>query len=149
MAGMDVIKVKKISSEAEFAKAYSIRLRVFVREQGVPKEIELDEEDKTATHFLAALDGRPVGTARLIIKRGEARIGRMAVLKSCRSKGVGKELLKSAVRLARQRGVRKIFLHAQVQVIGFYEKMGFRSVGPAFTEAGIRHRKMVLAQPPA
>jgi predicted GNAT family N-acyltransferase len=141
---MTGIKVRKISSRAEFAKAYAIRVRVFVREQGVPKEIELDDEDKTAAHFLAAIDGRPVGTARLIIKRGQARIGRMAVLKSCRGRGVGAELLKSAIRLARRRRIRRIFLHAQVQVIGFYDKMGFRCVGPVFKEAGIRHRKMVL-----
>lgn len=139
------VRVKKIASRAELAKAYSIRIRVFVKEQGVPAEIELDKEDNMAIHFLATLGGRSVGTARLVIKRRQAKIGRMAVLKSCRGKGIGRELLKSAVRLARRRRIQKIFLHAQIQVIGFYEKMGFRSVGPVFREAGILHRKMVLA----
>jgi len=138
------VRVKKIASGAELVKAYSIRVRVFVKEQGVPREMELDEEDKTAIHFLATLDARPVGTARMIIKRGQAKIGRMAVLKSCRGKGIGQELLKSAVRLARRRRIRRIFLHAQIQVVGFYEKIGFRAVGPIFREAGIRHRKMIL-----
>jgi predicted GNAT family N-acyltransferase len=115
-----------------------------VREQGVPREIELDRDDKRAAHFLAYLHGRVAGTARLVIKGGEAKIGRMAVVKSYRGKGIGKELLKSVVRLARRRRAKKIFLHAQVPVIGFYEKREFCCVGPVFVEAGIPHREMVL-----
>lgn len=141
MAGLTV---RKISSREELKKAFSIRLRVFVGEQGVPREIELDDDDKRAAHFLAYLDGRVVGTARLVIKGGEAKIGRMAVLKSYRGQGAGNELLKRAVRLAHRRRVKKIFLHAQVPVIGFYEKRGFRCVGRVFMEAGIPHCKMVL-----
>lgn len=137
-------KVKKIVSREELKTAFSIRLRVFVREQGVPKEIELDEDDKKATHFLADVHGKAVGTARLVVQRGQAKIGRMAVLKSYRGRGVGKELLTRAVGLARKNGAKVIFLHAQVPVIGFYEKMGFHCVGRVFVEAGIPHRKMVL-----
>jgi predicted GNAT family N-acyltransferase len=68
----------------------------------------------------------------------------MAVLKSYRRKGLGKRLLKRAVQKARQSGAKKIYLHAQVAVIGFYENLNFRCVGPVFDEAGIPHRKMVL-----
>ncbi|MGH7832656.1 MAG: GNAT family N-acetyltransferase [Candidatus Binatia bacterium] len=125
-------------------KAFSIRLRVFVREQGVPEDIELDRDDETATHFLAVVGANAVGTARVVMRNGSAKIGRMAVLKSYRRKGVGAELLKKAVRLARRRKAKRIFLNAQVPVIGFYEKMGFRCVGRVFDEAGIPHRKMVL-----
>ncbi len=133
-------------SRGELEKAYSIRLRVFVREQGVPREIELDEDDQLAMHLVAELGGKIVGTARLVIKGGRAKIGRMAVLRGYRRRGVGKKLLKRVVTLARKRGAKVIFLHAQVPVIPFYEKMGFRCVGPGFEEAGIPHRKMVLSQ---
>jgi predicted GNAT family N-acyltransferase len=80
------------------------------------------------------------------MRRGNAKIGRMAVLKSYRLQGVGAKLLRRAVATAKKIGARKIYLHAQVAVIGFYEKLGFRSVGPVFDEAGIAHRKMVLGK---
>ena len=139
-------RVEEVVSEKELKRVFSIRLRVFVREQGVPEEIELDKDDQRATHFLATVRGRAVGTARLVIKDGRAKIGRMAVLKSYRGKGVGKALLKRAIESARKSKAKVIYLHAQVPVIGFYEKMGFHSVGRLFREAGIPHRKMVFVR---
>jgi predicted GNAT family N-acyltransferase/gamma-glutamylcyclotransferase (GGCT)/AIG2-like uncharacterized protein YtfP len=140
------IRVKKISSRLDIEKAFAIRLRVFVKEQGVPPEIELDHDDQRALHFLATIGRKAVGTARVVMRHGGAKIGRMAVLKSYRRRGVGKALLKRAIVNARKLGAEKIYLHAQTPVIGFYEKMGFRCVGPVFDEAGIPHRKMILAQ---
>jgi predicted GNAT family N-acyltransferase len=136
--------VRQVRSQQDLRKAFSIRLRVFVKEQGVPEDIELDRDDETASHFLAVVGARPIGTARVVMRQGAAKIGRMAVLKSYRRKGVGAELLKKAVRLARRRKAKRIFLNAQVPVIGFYEKMGFHCVGRKFEEAGIPHWKMVL-----
>ncbi len=141
-----LIEVKEVISDKELKKAFSIRLRVFVREQGVPREVELDADDKRATHFLARIRGRVVGTARLVIRRRQAKIGRMAVLKRYRGRGIGKELLERTVRLARERRAKVIFLHAQAPVISFYEKRGFSCVRRVFMEAGIPHRKMVLIQ---
>jgi len=137
-------RIKKLGTRREFERAFSIRVRVFVREQGVPREIELDSEDRRAIHYLAFIGDMAVGTTRVLIQRGEAKIGRMAVLKSYRSRGIGRALLRRAVSLARKNDVKAIFLHAQVPVIGFYKKMGFRCVGRTFTEAGIPHRKMTL-----
>jgi predicted GNAT family N-acyltransferase len=82
----------------------------------------------------------------VVMGRGSAKIGRMAVLKSYRRKGVGTRLLKRAVQTARQAGAKKIYLHAQVAVINFYENLNFRPVGPVFDEAGIPHRKMVFKE---
>ncbi|MGH7831119.1 MAG: GNAT family N-acetyltransferase [Candidatus Binatia bacterium] len=138
------LQVKRVSSEKELAKALAIRLLVFVREQRVREEVELDDDDKRAIHFLALISGRAVGTARLVMRRGGAKIGRMAVLKSYRRKGIGRRLLKRCVAAAKKRGAQNIYLHAQVPVVGFYENMGFRCVGPVFKEAGIPHRKMIL-----
>ena len=140
------IHVRTVSSKKALAAAFAIRLRVFVKEQGVPEDIELDRDDERATHFLAVRSGKAVGTARVVMRRGSAKIGRMAVLKSYRRKGVGRRLLKRAVQMARQSGAKKIYLHAQVAVIGFYENLNFRPVGPVFDEAGIPHRKMVFKE---
>src|SRR5437870_1318733 len=138
------VRVKRVSSKNELAKAFAIRLRVFVREQGVPEEIELDRDDKRALHFLAYVGDNAAGTARIVIRHGSAKIGRMAVLKNYRQGGVGKKLLKRAIGAAKRRGAQKIYLHAQVPVIAFYESMGFRCAGSIFNEAGISHRKMIL-----
>ncbi len=139
-----ILHVKQISSGEAKARAFAIRMRVFVREQNVPSGIELDHDDHRAIHFLAIANGRAIGTARLVMLGKSAKIGRMAVLKSYRQEGIGSALLKRAIAAAKRRHARKIYLHAQVPVIGFYEKLGFRCVGPVFDEAGIAHRKMIL-----
>jgi predicted GNAT family N-acyltransferase len=141
-----VIQVKQISSDEAKARAFAIRMRVFVREQRVPAAIELDRDDDRAIHFLAISEGKAVGTARVVSHHGSAKIGRMAVLKSYRGKGVGKKLLRRAAATAKKLGARTIYLHAQVPVTGFYEKLGFRCVGAVFDEAGIPHRKMILKE---
>ena len=121
------IIIKKISTNKELKQALRIRIRVFVREQGVPADIELDDDDKRALHLLAFLEGRAVGTARIVMRGGQAKIGRMAVLKTHRRKKVGKKLLTCAISTAKKQGAEKIYLHAQVAVIKFYESAGFRS----------------------
>jgi predicted GNAT family N-acyltransferase len=138
------VKVRRITSPSELTQAFAIRLRVFVREQRVPAAIELDRDDARAIHFLAISNGRAAGTARLVMYGSSAKIGRMAVLKTYRNKGIGAALLKRTVAAAKRRHARKIYLHAQVPVIGFYEKFGFRCVGTVFNEAEIAHRKMIL-----
>ena len=138
------MQIRRVVSKKDLKVAFAIRLRVFVREQGVPEEIELDSDDRRAIHLLALARNKAVGTARVVIRRQSAKIGRMAVLKKYRRMGVGTALLTRAVAAANRRAVRRIYLHAQVAVIGFYEKSGFRCVGPEFDEAGIPHRKMIL-----
>jgi predicted GNAT family N-acyltransferase len=140
------MEVKRIFSRKELAKAYTIRKRVFVREQGVPEEIEIDRDDKRAIHFLALESGKAIGTARVVMRHGSAKIGRMAVLKAYRGRGVGTKLLKRAIVMAKKQGAQQIYLHAQVPVIGFYQAMEFQCIGPVFKEAGIPHRKMVFTQ---
>jgi predicted GNAT family N-acyltransferase len=140
------LRITRISSKRQLKRAFAIRLRVFVKEQGVPREIELDSDDERALHLLAYFGERAVGTARVVVEREAAKIGRMAVLKSRRGKGVGSKLLKRAIKVAQEKGAKRIFLHAQVPVVGFYEKLGFRCTGRVFMEAGIPHRKMVLKE---
>jgi predicted GNAT family N-acyltransferase len=141
-----IVRVKQISSKKELQTAFAIRLQVFVREQRVPKEMEIDGDDGRALHLLAFHAGNPAGTARVVMRRGNAKIGRMAVLKNYRARGIGKKLVKRAIAAAKSQRAKKIYLHAQVPVIGFYEGMGFKCVGPIFDEAGIPHRKMILVR---
>jgi predicted GNAT family N-acyltransferase len=140
------VRVSQISSKKDLEKAFAIRVRVFVAEQGVPQEIEMDRDDKRALHFLAIEAGKAVGTARVVIRHGNGKIGRMAVLKTSRGRGIGTKLLKHAIETAKTQGAQKIYLHAQVPVIGFYEATGFHCIGRIFYEAGIPHRKMILTR---
>ena len=127
-----------------------IRETVFVREQGVPRELEWDGLDPTCWHVLAWNDrGDPIGTGRLRQEGKQARLGRMAVLTEHRMQGVGRALLRALLGLAQARGMTRAYLAAQVSAIGFYEKQGFQVAGEMFDDAGIPHRAMTLGLPPA
>lgn len=120
---------------------HEVRRQVFIVEQGIPAQLEWDGQD-AACHHVLATDARQaaIGTGRLDTR---GRIGRMAVLPSWRSLGVGRDLLAALLSLARTQGHREVVVHAQCTVAGFYRKAGFREQGQAFTEAGIEHRKMI------
>ena len=128
--------------------AYSIRKRVFIVEQGVPEEMELDEFDLNARHALAYADSECIGTARLVTLSGSVgsigRIGRMAVLPKYRGQGVGRRLLESLLKASQSQDIKQLELHAQVTVIPFYEQFGFIAQGDIYDEAGIAHRDMIL-----
>lgn len=124
--------------EDDRSAALAIRHRVFVEEQGVPVEEEQDAYDAEAVHVLVTVDGVPAGTARMV----GAKIGRVAVLPEYRGRGLGGALMACLTAEARRRGLEELVLDAQVQVIPFYERLGYRAEGPEFMDAGIRHRRM-------
>lgn len=138
-----MLDVKRVKSTDGFEDAYFIRTEVFVREQKVPEEIELDEYDKIADHVVAYLDNKPVGCGRLILNGKKARIGRVAVLKENRRSGVGKSICIELMKIAAEKGVESLVLDAQITASGFYKKLGFTEVGEKFMEAGIEHIQMV------
>lgn len=122
-----------------------IRTKVFVEEQRVPQELEWDGEDDVCHHFLAIDEaGRRVGCGRLM---PTGQIGRMAVLKDERGKGIGRLILDAAIDKGLALGFRQLFLHAQKDAIPFYRKAGFLPEGDEFMEAGIPHQSMSLALP--
>ena len=128
--------------------AYLIRKQVFIAEQGVPEELELDELDLSALHALAYQDGQCVGTGRLVnLGNGQAQIGRMAVLPNFRGQGIGREILERLLLAATAEGASSLILHAQLTAMPFYEKLGFVSQGSLYEEAGIPHRNMMLLLP--
>lgn len=120
-----------------------VRRVVFLEEQGVPEELEWDEWDARSRHFLA-LDatGQAIGTARLL---PDGHIGRMAVLKPWRCRGVGSALLRHVLTAARDAGFAEVELAAQTHALGFYQRLGFIAYGDEFMDAGIPHRNMRLS----
>lgn len=126
-------------------QAREIRRRVFIEEQHVPEEIELDVEDALAFHALALKRGTPVGCGRMVSRGDYVKIGRMAVLQQCRGEGIGRAVLQFLIEQARRNGFRRAVLDAQTHAEGFYQKQGFIAVGEIFEEAGIPHRRMERA----
>lgn len=120
-------------------RAGALRHEVFVVEQGVPVELELDEYDAIAVHALALEGDTVVGTGRLL---PDAHIGRMAVRAAHRGRGVGAMLLTALVEAARRRGDPSVALAAQWHARGFYRAHGFQAEGEKFMDAGIEHISM-------
>ncbi|MDR4478138.1 MAG: GNAT family N-acetyltransferase [Nitrospira sp.] len=119
----------------------AIRETVFIYEQRVPVELEWDGLDPSCAHVLARNDrGEAIGTARM---QRNGTIGRMAVLKDWRGRGIGRALLQTLLDLALKQGLPRVTLSAQTHALGFYERAGFHVVGEPFIDAGIPHRKMV------
>lgn len=122
--------------------ASEIRRQVFIEEQDVPINEEWDGLDPECQHFLALLDGQPVGTARLL---PDAHIGRVAVLADARGTGIGLLLMQAAIEAARHAGHAKVALSAQVHALAFYQQQGFIAHGDEFMDAGIPHQAMTLS----
>ena len=178
--------VKLVETEEERQAAFAIRMRVFVQEQCVPAEEELDEDDylplapdlvfkdprllsvpydvhgKRASHAIALVGGKPVATGRVVYhcsqsaadqssedreatlraKTGEARIGRMAVDKAWRRRGIGSSILRTLEEEEARRGMAEAVLHAQTYVKDFYASHGYVEEGDVFLEVEIEHVQM-------
>ena len=143
---LDIV-VRRVVGKIDMEAAKSIRMEVFVQEQHVPKDEEMDEYDDTAIHAIAISGGIVIGTGRLILEGYDAKIGRMAVLQPERRSGVGSLIIEFLEHEAVKNGALFIVLHAQTYVSGFYEKHGYIGEGRVFLEAGIEHvlmRKRVI-----
>lgn len=135
----------RIEVTDDIATCRALRRTVFIEEQGVSEADELDDLDGEAIHLLAWLQGRPVGSARLLVQGETGKVGRVCVLPEARGTGLGAALMRAAVEQFRRiPGVRKVKLGAQTHALGFYERLGFVATGPEYIDAGIPHRDMVL-----
>jgi predicted GNAT family N-acyltransferase len=152
--GSGAVEVRRVETEPELADALAVRRTVFVEEQDVPADLEVDEFDAidAATHFVASDGGRAIGAARLRPYEceeadddspAEAKVERVAVLAERRGEGIGARLMDAVEAEARAEGFDRLVLHAQITVEGFYARRGYRTVGEEFEEAGIAHVKMV------
>ncbi len=135
-----------IAQTDDLATCLELRRVVFMEEQGVSEADERDGRDAEALHVLATRDGQPLGCARILLDGSAAKIGRVCVLKEGRGTGLGAEIIKACLDVARaQPGVEKAKLGAQTHALSFYEKLGFTAFGPVYNDAGIPHRDMERA----
>ena len=135
---------KIVTTEAEKQDACDIRKKVFVKEQGVPVENELDDYDAIATHIIGYNDNQqPFATARFRQYEQGVKIERVAIHPAFRKSGYGKKLMQFVEKSAAQQGYTKLILNAQLHAKLFYSSLGYNSVGDIFYEEEIKHVKMV------
>ncbi len=155
---MSDLRVVLATTEQERSAGFELRRRVFVEEQGVPAEIELDERDADAEHFLALVEGMVAAAGRLVVEPPGyagldpalgpvAHLGRLAVDRARRGSGLGALLVRTMVQRARERGLAVAYLGAQTHAVAFYEGLGFAVFGEPFDDAGLPHRHMVHRWP--
>ena len=140
---MSELSYKLVASDRELKEAFEVRKKVFVEEQGIAENLELDEHDKEALHMVVKDGERVIGTARvLFLANNQAKIERMAILKPFRHKGIGSGIISFLNEELRNRQVAQVVLHAQYAVVDFYKSCGFEKSGSLFWEAGIKHIRM-------
>jgi predicted GNAT family N-acyltransferase len=133
-----MIHIVLATTKEQLIDHFRIRGEVFIQEQAVPWEEEFDDADKTADLFNVVYGHETVGTARLVGQK----IGRVALLKPYRSKGIGKILMLEVEKHAIEKGIQTLQLAAQTAVIAFYEACGYQAYGDTFLDANIPHRMM-------
>jgi predicted GNAT family N-acyltransferase len=136
------LDVRIARTEAEVAAALDLRERVFCGEQGVSREADLDGRDPEATHIVAVERGQVLGTCRLLFRGDVARLGRLAVERDARGRGVAGAILAEATRVARTARAGRISLHAQTYARDLYVRDGYELAGEPFEEEGIEHVAM-------
>ena len=125
----------------DFASLRFVRATVFIAEQNVPADIEFDDRDPLCRHVLALEGAAPVGTGRLDVEYG-GKVGRVAVIASRRRGGVGTAVMERLHEIARAHDLPKLWCHAQLTAVPFYERLGYRATGAVFVEADIDHVRM-------
>jgi predicted GNAT family N-acyltransferase len=137
-------EVREARDDAERAAAMSVRHAVFVEEQDVPEDLEVDGLDDEAVHLVAVRDGVVVATCRLIAHGATVHLGRLAVDASARRQGIAGMLVRAAGEWARAHGARRLLLSAQTYAVALYLAAGYVAVGRPYLEAGIEHVDMEL-----
>lgn len=138
-----MIEVVKVETKEQLEDAFQIRTIVFVDEQHVPLEIEIDEHEDEATHFVVYEDHKTIGAGRLRYVDGYGKIERICIAKSARKKGIGRLLLNKIEETVRNQHVEKTKLNAQRHAEEFYKNLGYETVSDEFLDAGIPHVTMV------
>jgi len=138
---LESLQIRLAPWETDHAAIRAIRNAVFTDEQGISAKLDFDGRDHECVHVLACLaDGECIGTARML---PDGHVGRIAVHKQWRGKGMGTRLVEYLNGVAGDRGFSEIYLHSQIQAAAFYSRLGFETRGDSFMEAGIEHVLMV------
>lgn len=133
--------IKQTSFDENRDAIISIREQVFIKEQHVPEELEWDGLDDDAVQLLVMHHEHPVATSRML---DDGHIGRMAVIPAYRKQGIGGHMLSTLIKIAKQKGLSRVYLSAQVEAIDFYRKHGFTVNSDTYMDAGIPHKDMYL-----
>ena len=148
------LEIRTVVTQFDMDDALSVRRAVFIEEQQVSEDEEIDEHDRDrgwlgdVVQMTGYMDGKPVVTGRMMpdtTSDADAHIGRVAVLKALRGKGYGKQLMLALHDEGRRRGYHRIRLGAQFHAIPLYESLGYMASGNVFLDAGIEHRRMDLS----
>jgi len=137
------LRVRDADFTADFASIRRVRETVFIDEQRVPRELEFDDRDAHCRHVLVFDGDTPVGTGRLDLDYG-GKVGRVAVIATHRRHGVGTLIMERLHEIARARKHERLWCHAQLTAVPFYERLGYVQSGPTFVEAGIDHVRMEI-----
>ena len=136
------MQIKVAQTQSDFFQIVRIRAEVFIREQNVDSEIEMDIKDDTAIHCLATLNNKPAGCLRILMNDDGVTIGRVAVLKPYRRMKIGKAMMEFVETLPEVKEKGKIAVHAQLTARDFYLNCGFHEVSDIYEEANILHVSM-------
>jgi len=140
--------IKVVENQKELEDAFSIRKIVFVQEQSVPIEEEIDQYEDDATHFVMYGDtSNPIAAGRFRVVDGYGKVERICVLKEARKTGAGGKMMNAIETFARKQGLHKLKLNAQTHAIPFYAGLGYEVVSEEFLDAGIPHKTKVKQIP--
>jgi len=134
---------ERVESKEQLDEAYRIRMEVFVNEQGVSPDVEIDEHEEDSIHVLVKYNGEPAGAGRIRVVEGVAKLERICVLAQFRKHGIGAAVMEELEEVAREADLSKAKLHAQTQAAGFYERLGYKADSDEFMEEGIPHIRMI------
>jgi predicted GNAT family N-acyltransferase len=137
------LEVKQVTTKEQLDDAFAVRRTVFVNEQQVPEEEEIDQYEDEATHVVLYDNEEPIGAARVRVLDGIGKLERICVLSSGRKKGAGKLIVNKLEEIAASQGVSKLKLNSQTHAIPFYERLGYETVSDVFMDAGIPHVTMI------
>lgn len=140
---MHTLDIRMVKTKKELDQAIAIRKQVFVKEQNVPIDIEIDGLDDEAEHVIAYVGGEPIGCARIRFNT-YAKLERIAIVEKYRGRGFGIQLTDFLIEYCKQKNVVEIRLHAQMYTADFYKKLGFLERGKTFFEADIEHIEMYM-----
>lgn len=141
---MGDLKIRLVTNRKELEEVFRLRRVIFIRGQGVPKELEYDGLDREAKHVIVLYKGKSIGCSRLRFRGDKVRWERFGILKKYRGRGFGKELTTYIINYCRRSGARELFMHAQYYLLDFYREFGFKIRGKPFMEAGIKHIEMYM-----
>lgn len=137
------MNVKVVENEIELEDAFSVRRTVFIDEQNVPAEEEIDQHEDECTHFVAYHEGSPIAAGRFRVVDGYGKVERICVLKETRNTGSGKAIMREIEAYALKKDLHKLKLNAQTHAIPFYDGLGYEVVSEEFLDAGIPHKTMI------